>query len=774
MPFHRHHWFVQVAGAVVCLFLLFPVGVNGQRVGVQLLDAQDRAPLPALLIKVDPGGQFKTDSSGTCFFQAVGPITLSISEPGYELPALTVNIVRDTSLQLLVQRSGTWLADVRMEQALNRSLLTSIECGSVRMDIAQARKLPALLGEPDVFRLVQSLPGIQTSNDGLAGFQVRGGDPSQNLFLYDNAPLINPTHMLDIFSVFQVDAVQSIELHKGPFPANLGGRSASVLDIVPRAVPTDTVLGSAAVGLIGARASLGWGSADGKWTALGAARTTFTGTLARLWNKGLDPNAVDAFAIPQIGFYDGSLHMTGRLDAKNRVDMTLYSGQDKVVIEDFPGWALNYNTHWGNRLAKLGWRHVASEHFFNDLTLYYSDYRYDLRSQSDQFELRLNAGIQELGLRQAGTWLRGSRHVIKFGVEAAGRKMEPRTVQVTVPGRDTLQPRGVQLQGLESAIFVADRFQIHPKFGVSGGIRFSSYLAEAQFKYSWEPRISFNWNLHPRWAIKGGMGRAAQYLFKVSNSQLGLPIDLWYGVDEGLAPQLADHAAIGVIYAPEQAKGMLSIDGFWRRYTGQLQLAEGTPAFADAPVSTLVEVGQTEAAGIELLARYHDRGLALQFSYTLAKATQVFPGKNDGLPFPARFDQRHSAFLTGRYQLNKHWEFSANFTLKSGQSFSVPRAQAYLVDFVPSGIVQGLYYDAFNNFRLPLYHRLDLAATYSFRPRRIHQQLQFSIYNCYNRQNPFFLYFEAQTGPDGIVSAYALRAVTLFPILPALNYQITF
>ncbi|WP_143306734.1 TonB-dependent receptor [Chitinophaga vietnamensis] len=663
------------------------------------------------------------------------------------------------------------------------------EMGKVEMATSHVKKLPALMGEVDVLKALQLMPGVQAAGEGNAGFYVRGGGPDQNLILLDEAPVYNTGHLFGFFSVFNSDAIRSTTLIKGGMPANYGGRLSSVVDVSMKEGNNKEWQGEGGLGLIASRLSLQGPLKKDKASFIVSARRTYIDLVTKPYVNGTSYKGSGYY------FYDLNLKMNYIFSEKDRLYLSGYLGKD-VFNFNSGDRTFGINIPWGNTTATLRWNHVFSKKLFSNTSLIYNKYQFEFNALQKNFRVQLLSGISDGNAKLDFDYYPGPKHHIKFGGNYIFHQFTPSTVS---GGQDTTQfkpDNTFRKYAHEAGLYIMDDWEISPSLQLNAGLRYSGFMQIGPYtRYTmdasghktdtvtyrkWEPVRRYG-GLEPRlilryaWnnknSVKASVTRNYQFIHLVSNTGTTLPTDVWVPSTYLVRPQISWQYSAGYFRNFNDNTWEASVEAYYKEMSNQIEYKEGyTPSLRD-PEQDFV-FGKGRSYGLELFVNKRKGQFTGWIGYTLAWAWRQFPQLNNGKEFPAKYDRRHDLSLVGTYDINKRWTLSGVFIFGSGNTTTLPES----FYFMEGTLVQG--YGQINSYRMEAYHRLDLAATYTPIPkkpnRRWRSSWSFSIYNVYNRKNPYFLYFKQEGGVlDGAVKVSA-KQVSLFPIIPSVTYNFKF
>lgn len=663
------------------------------------------------------------------------------------------------------------------------------QMGKVDLSMNQIRSIPAFLGEVDILKAIQLLPGVQSAGEGNAGFYVRGGGPDQNLILLDDATVYNTGHLFGFFSVFNGDAIKNVSLIKGGIPAQYGGRLSSVLDVAMKEGNINRFQGEGGIGLIASRFSVQGPVQKNKSSFIVSARRTYIDALAKPFIK-----KSSGFYGSGYYFYDLNTKINYRFSDKDRLFLSGYFGRD---VFNFNNAKRSFSTRvpWGNATGTLRWNHVFGPRAFCNTTLVYNDYQFDFTAKQDNFQIGLSSGIRDIGWKTDLDYYPSLQHKIKLGMAITRHKFVPNVVS----GRQdsiVFQPNNAQSKfAIESALYLQDDWSIGERWKINYGVRLSRFTQTGPFtRYirdingnktdsmvygqgksiqsygGIEPRFTVRYGFSDNSSFKAAVTRNFQYIHLVTNAGSTLPTDLWVPSTYAVRPQESWLYAMGYFRNFSNNALEASWEVYYKDMQNQIEYKEGyTPGLSD-PEDEFV-FGKGWSYGSEWLINKVKGKLTGWVGYTLSWTKRRFPDLNDGNVYPTRYDRRHDLSVVANWELNKRWKFGGVFVYGTGNAITLPERFYFI-----NGVLTQEY-SRLNQYRMQAYHRLDLSATYipKVKPgRKGGQSWVFSVYNVYSRQNPYFLYFD-QTGQlsNGDLRVEA-RQVSLFPILPSVTWNFKF
>lgn len=735
-----------------------------------------------------------------------GHLRLSIYYLGYE--PLQQELLLEKNVQIRVAlKSSLTLPEVEVfaTDSTSSALRSGISTNTFNAEAIE--QLPSLGGEPDLIRTTHLLPGIQTGADGIGGIHVRGGNPEHNLILIDGVPVYNVLHAAGLFSVFNSDAIRSAQLLKGGFPARYGGRLSSVLDIHTKEGNMKRFRGQVEAGLLTLRASLEGPIIKNKSSFFISARQS-------LLNWYLNPLSANEKAkkgeTGETGyrFYDINAKINYTFSDRDKIYLSFYRGSDNFknngarsdsiqIVKNYDEDTLHFRydqwygetLRWGNTVAAFRWNHLFNNKLFSNTTLTYSKLWTDVyygtvdsvvflntnRTWVKQFEYGWYlSSIEDLGGRIDFDYLWNSSHTLRFGANVTRRSFNPGALTFDESNEYL---RNEEVQGNDP--IRSDEYVAYAESNLTPGTRWSinlgvhAALLEVQQKkyFALQPRFSAYWRATDRFGFRATAGRMTQFLHLLSNSNIGLPTDLWVPATAKVPPQNAWQASAGVDYT---WKGWeLDVEGYYKKMTDLLSFSEG--AFFLNDWENNVTIGNGTSYGAEFLLRKSTKNTTGWIAYTLAWSDRQFDRVNLGRRYPFKYDRRHDFKIVLQHKVNDWISLSANWLVGSGLAYSFPVSEYEYV--LPDGtVVSVTNYEAKNKFRMPIYHRLDASARFSFHTRKILHNINVGVYNAYNRRNP--IYYELRnkfvTVGEALKETKEVVQVWLLPVLPSVSYSIRF
>lgn len=708
-----------------------------------------------------------------------GNYTLVYSYIGYRSWSTPVALQASRQLEVELALDATALQEVQISARQEDHNVRSLEMSTMKLQMADLKRMPALLGEVDVVKAVQLMPGVQTAGEGTSGFYVRGGGGDQNLILLDEAPVYNASHLMGFFSVFNADAIKDVQLYKGGIPAQHGGRLSSLLDIRMKEGNNKKMQVAGGIGTISSRLTLEGPLAREKSSFLLSGRRTYADVFFGLsQDENIKGN--------QLYFYDLNAKLNYTLSPKDRLFVSGYFGRDVAATQDFL-------MNWGNATATLRWNHLFHDRFFANTTFIFSDFDYALGSKARESEFTWKSRIVDYGLKNDYTYFLNPQNQLRFGLQATYHDFMP--AQVT-PGPESYinEIKLNATKALEGALYLSNEQQLSSRLSLDYGLRLSGFanigpgkvytydqafetpvdtLSYGRFEKiksygGLEPRLAARYELSGGSSVKASYNRTRQYLHLVSNSTSALPIDVWIPSSSYVKPQVADQVAAGYFRNFRDNMFESSVELYYKWMDNQLDYKDYAEIFLNDRLETQLLTGTGQAYGAEFFLRKQKGLLTGWLSYTLSKTERTVPALNNGQAYPMRYDRRHSGNLVLNYQLSPRVHLGANWVYATGGAVTMPVGR-----YEYNGKTYPVY-SSRNGYRLPDYHRLDLSATYE-KPRTEHKKygssLTLSVYNAYARKNAFSIYF--RENPDDRSKTEAMK-MYLFGLVPSLTYNFNF
>jgi hypothetical protein len=697
--------------------------------------------------------------------------------------------IADTILQ--VQLLGeNQLREVSITARADAANITSTQLGQRGLSMQEIKKIPSIGGEMDILKALSFMPGISSGVEGSVGLFVRGGTPDQNLILLDGAPVFNVSHLFGFISVFNPDALKSVDLISGGFPARYGGRLSSILDIAMKEGNTQGLHGNIGLGLIGSRFELdGPLGKDKKNLFMVSGRTATLGALIIPRKIRYDKGRREDYT--GIGFYDINIKISRSINNKQKIFLSIYSGDDRY--ED--RYRLNSGKEeytkldWGNITASLRHTWSPSGRIFVRNNLTFSKFRYGYQSQSynvmdeklTKTVFNSSSRLKDATFRSAMDWNASSKHYSRAGIEISRHDYAPQSISYRFS--DSLPPlesRFATIPAYEGSIYLEDEWTIGNKIAVNSGLRYNYYTLRTSSSYQQlQPRLAARWLLKKGMSVKIAFARMVQPIHLLSNNGIGFSNDVWVPATGKVPPQRSWQLSSGVIGNIQRFGIQVSLDLYYKKMSHQIDFQEGTNFLFSLQKGweDVIETdGKGTAYGAEILLRKSVGQFTGLFSYTLARARRRFSNINSGNWYPFKYDRTHEVEMTANYKFNQRWDMSFAWVFQTGHTITLPVAKFAGAAYSNSDIFA---YTIRNGARLPSYHRADFSLNRT-RKKNSGKESTWSlnVFNLYNRKNPYYIALESKyiTNSQGQVISKEDKIVTksLFPILPSIGWSYSF
>lgn len=712
-----------------------------------------------------------------------GAYNLTFSYLGFDDIEKPLSLKENIKLEIELGTSSVMIEEVVIsakKEDLDANV-ESAEMSKVELDIETIQKMPALMGEVDIIKAIQLLPGVATVGEGTSGFYVRGGNVDQNLVLLDEAPVYNASHLLGFFSVFNPDAIKDMQLYKGAMPAEFGGRLSSVVDIQMKEGNSKEFDAKAGIGSVSSRLTLESPLGENGSVMVSGRRTYVDLFLGLSKDSTINEN--------KLFFHDLNAKMNFTLSEKDRLYLSAYTGRDAFKQGS------QFNTDWGNTTTTLRWNHLFSPKLFSNLTAYFSDYNYLLSAQEeDSFEFKWTSDLKDYGLKYDFGFYASPSSTIKFGVQSILHNIKPGIAKATSATEIELGTLEVEnTRSLENAIYVAHELSIGDALKVNYGARVSGILNlgpgdvftyNENFKvrdtttytknevyntyYNFEPRFGLKYSLGNSSSIKASYNRTAQYIQLASNSTSSSPLDVWFPSSPTVQPQTANQYAVGFFKNFQDNAIEASAELYYKNFSNSIDFKDNAQLLLNPKLEGELRFGEARAYGLELFLQKNVGKLTGWVSYTLSKSEKKIDGINNGNWYNAKYDKTHDFAVVASYDINDRWNVSGNFIFATGSAVTFPTGKFnHLGRSIP-------IYSERNAERMPAYHRMDISATWNLKKKwfkKGDQSLLFSVYNVYARKNAFSINFKED--PENADQTIAEKTY-LFGILPSVTWNVEF
>ena len=778
-------------------FLLLPIILQAQQFTISgyVKDATNGETLIGANVFVEDGKKGTTTNVYGFYSLTLdaGDYNLYSSYIGFQEFSKQISLSSNLKLDIELAIAANELTEVVVAAERADKNVKEVQMSVNKLDINTIQKMPTLLGETEILRSIQLLPGVNTVGEGAAGFNVRGGSIDQNLVLLDEAPVYNSSHLFGFFSVFNPDAVKDVQLYKGGIPARYGGRLSSILDVRMKEGNNKEFAGSGGIGTIFSRIAVEAPIINDRSSFIVAGRRSYIDVLAKPFLAEEDRDFT-------LNFYDLTLKTNYRIGDNDQIFLSGYFGRDNFGLANAAGF------NWGNSTATFRWNHLFNDKLFSNFTFYFSDYDYKINfgdDMEDRFDW--NATIKNFSFKPEFSYYLSPENVLRFGGQSILYEFEPANA-VAISNSQEIDISLDHQLALESNLFIENEIDLNSSLELNYGVRLSHFrylgdrnaylygeappgeirpLEGVTFFDTWET-ISNYTNLEPRFALKyqinetsslkTSYNRTAQYIHLLSNTTASTPVDIWTPSTNNIVPQMADQIALGYFRNFKDNKYEFSLETYYKKMNNIIDYVDGADLILNEFLEGQVLSGEGRAFGMELLVKKTKGRLSGFMSYTLARTERLVEGINNNEWYPSRFDQLHNLSMTGFYELSDRLTLSANFVYNTGTPTTF-----YTTRFEQQGyVVPHNDQNGRNNVRIPDYHRLDLSLTID--PKKdskswLRGQWVIGVYNVYSRRNPFTIFFRQETGriPSGTpINTEAVRLSIIGNFIPSISYNFKF
>jgi TonB-dependent Receptor Plug Domain/CarboxypepD_reg-like domain len=722
-----------------------------------------------------------------------GMVALNCSYVGFKPFNTAFTLTKDTTINIDLVAEGVELEGIEITDQVD--VADNAQMSQIDVPIEIIKKIPSLMGEVDVIKALQLLPGVQSGGEGSTGFYVRGGGPDQNLILLDGVPVYNVSHLFGFFSVFPADAISNVSLIKGGFPARYGGRLSSVIDISLKDGNMKKFHGEGSVGLISSKLTLEGPIWKDKTSFMVSGRRTYLDLLAQPFILAASKGNTSAGYY----FYDMVGKVNHKFNDQNRMYLSFYGGNDQAYLRDKASSSYQgvdyssvtkFKLGWGNKIAAIRWNHLFSDKLFANFTGTYSTFSFRVGAdQSDastengqtsksRFALGYDSGIRDFNLRTDFDWYASPNHLIRFGGYGIDHKFTPGVSDLVIQtdgySLDTVLGAS-EIAALEAGLYIEDDFKIGNRQKMNLGLHGSGFWVDQKFYRSLQPRISYRLLVDENWAVKASFTTMYQYIHLLTNANIGLPTDLWVPSTGKIKPQTAYQGAVGIARSFKDQGLEFTVEAYYKYMTGLIEYKEGATFFGESSDwQSKVEQGHGWAYGGEFFLQKKFGKTTGWIGYTLSWNKRQFDNLNNGNVFPYKYDRRHDASFVLTHEFNKKVDVGLVWVYGTGNATTLPQASFQRADlssfqqFGGGGTLD--YIGERNGYRMHAYHRLDLSVNLNKQLKHWMRTWTFGVYNAYSRRNPYFLYFDTDYATDKRV----LKQVSIFPIIPSVSYRFKF
>lgn len=759
--------------------LLVTVAAEAATIKGTVVAADDGSPLSGASITIEEKqneGTEVEDNGSYSLELPAGKYTIVCDMVGYKTEKKTVNLKTTSTVNFKMELEMEELQDVTVSTRGLHNSVEQTQMGVAYLEVSDVRRLPAMMGEQDIIKSLQLMPGVKAESDGSAGFQVRGGESSQNLVLLDGATINNAGHLMGLFSTFNSDVLRDVTLYKGQMPAQYGGRISSVLDVQTLNGDNQNFKADGSVGLLASKLAVQGPIQKGKSSFMVAARRTYLDMFLK---------ATDDYKDTKLNFYDINGKLDFKLSPHDQLDGTFFMGNDNLGINSL------MNVQWGSVIGALKWRHNFHSDLVLNSELFYSHYKtknwMDLMENSYSY----NGKNDQAALNENLVWNITDKNTLNAGFQTS--YLDVISAEWTYSDIHEIEER----YALENHLWVNDEWKLNKRLALSAGLRMSIFSLLGSGPYytidsdgnilatkeygkgelvetyvNPEPRFSANYKLTNNQSLKAAYSRSSQNVHTIKNGVTSLPIDRYTLSTNYIEPETSDQVSAGyAISFDDEANGHrnayeVTAEVYYKHSNNVVDYRDGVSSFDEVQIDKLVLLGQGRSYGLELNVKKNFGKLTGWISYTLSNTETQIDGISHNRWYTANNDRRHDINIVAMYELNKRWDFSASWKFFSGQALSLPVAKYQVEDKIY------YYYNNRNNYRAPNYHRLDLSAT---RHGKEHKHWQgewvFGLYNAYGRYNPFYIQIEDD---ENSKSGSKIKQTSLYSFLPSVAYRFKF
>ena len=750
-----------------------------------------------------------TTSNTYGFYSMTLPVssyTLEFSFIGYETFSISVDLSEDTHYNVSLKTQSLELQEIVLTGEEN--IVKRTQSSVIDVPVEQIKSMPSLLGEVDVLKAIQLLPGVQSGSEGSSGFYVRGGGPDQNLILLDGVPVYNASHLFGFFSVFNADAIKNVRLTKGGFPARFGGRLSSVLEIDMKEGNTKAFEGEGSIGLIASKLTMQGPIVKDKASWIVSARRTYIDVLAQPFISSSSDGGRGGYY-----FYDLNAKVNYKISDKDRLYWSVYTGDDRF----YASFSDTYNDSsddyrfrlgWGNLTSSLRWNHLFSEKLFSNTTITFSEYLFDVNMQedytyetfsetyNDEFEFLYYSGIRDWGVKMDFDYLPNPNHYVKFGLSDTYHtfypgQMELRFVQPEInESIDTSFVFSDRLYSHDAYVYLEDDIKFNDRFKANIGLHASLFRVGDKNYTSLQPRFSARYLIDENWSAKISYAQMQQNIHLLTNSNAGLPTDIWVPSTEQVKPQESSQIAAALTRTLDDGIYEISLEAYYKTMDNLITYKEGASFMSFNDWQQTIETnGEGTSYGMELFLQKKKGKTSGWIGYTLSWTNRRFDHINFGDWYSYKYDRRHDISVVLSHEFSEEFDVGITWVYGTGNAITFPQATYWSHEDDVSGGPGGggqpgfnnnneiEYYGERNGTRMDAYHRLDLGANFHKEKKNGIRTWSIGVYNAYNRRNPYFVYLGTQRqnfGMDSGSNQNVARQVSLFPFLPSITYNFKF
>lgn len=753
-------------------------------------DAETGEDLTGVNIYVKNQNQKGTTSNYYGFYSlklSKNPYTIIYDYLGYESQEIAIDLIANIKKDIRLKPAQESLEEVVIIKKNKKRKVQSTAMGTHKISVKAVENLPVLLGEKDILKVIQLLPGVKPAGEGQAGFYVRGGNIDENLILLDEAPVYNASHLMGFFSVFNSDALRDAQLYKGHIPARFGSRLSSVMEIRMKEGNDQKFHGQGGIGLISSRLTLEGPIQKDKASFMISGRRTYADIIAKAVSNDEDVDNMKLY------FYDLNLKTNYSFNANNRIFLSTYFGRDVFGFEDGNDEA---TFSWGNATTTLRFNHIFNSRLFSNTSLIYSDYNYliNLEDNSDNASFfKLGAGITDISFKNNFNFYVNDKNKMNFGFDISHHRLRPSIFESSEIDNSQLEDFKLEDRiALESALYVSNEQKITQKINLYYGLRFTNFLQLGPGTYTkydndgneisqhtytsteviksfngLAPRVSMSYLLNKSSSLKASFAKTYQFLHLMSNGSSSNPTDVWMPSGLNIPAQTSYQESIGYFKNLKDGLWEFSAEVYYKNMNNIVDYKTGTMITLNPSVEKDLLYGEGKAYGLELLMRKKQGKFTGWISYTLSRSLKKFDAINNGKWYSAKQDRIHDISMVANYKISPRTQVSGVWVYYTGNAVTFP-AGFYQIDGQ-----EYPYFTERNGGRMPDYHRLDFSFTLFNKPtKRFRSNWNISVYNAYSQANPYIIYFrkEYENGSEKL----KIKQITIFKWIPSVSYNFKF
>lgn len=746
----------------------------------RVVDASDHSPIPSASVYIEGKLDIGTDADTAGYFTLHlpdGKYTICCDFLGYISEKKNINLKGSATVNFKMQVNPQQLNAVVVSASGIKAATEIPQMSVSQLDVRDLMKMPALFGEQDVIKTLQLMPGVKSESDASSGFQVRGGESSQNLILLDGATINNAGHLLGFFSTFNSDILRDVTLYKGQMPAQYGGRISSVLDLNTINGDNENFHGDGSLGLLASKLCLQGPIQKGKSSFYISGRRTYLDLFLK---------ATDDYKNTTLYFYDVNAKVNFNFGKHDNLMLSVFNDQDVLGIKNLT------NMKWGSTVVNSRWSHRFNDDLDLNSNLSYSHYITENWMDVMEVDNSYTGKIDQYALNENLKYTPDSVQTFSFGLQSTFYDVI--SAEWKMAARDEKEER----YAWENHFWANDEWQATKRLSLLGGCRLAVFSVLGGAPYyslaadgtiadtvsnasrssfvktylSVEPRLSANYKLTSHQSVKAAYSRTSQNIHSIKEGITSMPMDRYTLSTNLIEPETADQFSVGyaatIANKEKEQKDAyeVQVEAYYKKMHHILDYRDGVTSTTDIEIDRLLLAGQGISYGVELNLKKNHGRLTGWISYTLSKTETQIDGINNGNWYTSSNDRRHNVDIVLIYALSKKWDFSASWIFNSGQAMSIPTAKYEI-----NGTTL-YYYSGKNNYRAPDYHRLDLSATWHLKKHnRWEHELSFGLYNAYGRYNPFMISFEDD---ENSITGTKATQTSLFSFVPSISYRFKF